>query len=293
MGATVSIITIFRDEERFLDEAVASVRAQTLQDWELLLVDDGSRDGSVAAAQRHAAGSRRIRYLRHAWHRNRGMSATRNLGIRRARGSYLAFLDADDVLEPDTLSESLALLSRHPDVAMTFGRSLYWYSWAGSDGPAGADRPDRPAKHFPHEIIPPPHLLSAFIEGGAAPCMCSVLVRRAAALAVGGFEARFRGLYEDQAFYAKLALHYPLLPTDACWSRYRQHEGSACSTARRRGGIPAARKTYLEWLERYARDVRPADPEVERVLASALAPFRPVGRSRKPRWKRFTRWTSE
>ena len=72
----VSVITIFLDEERFLAEAIASVRAQTFGDWELLLVDDGSRDQSAAIARASvAADPKRIRYLQHPGGVNRGMSA--------------------------------------------------------------------------------------------------------------------------------------------------------------------------------------------------------------------------
>jgi len=97
----VSVITIFLDAERFLNEAIESLRAQTYERWELLLVDDGSRDGSSEIAREHAARDpHRIRVLEHAGHANLGMSASRNLGIAHARGDLVALLDADDVYLP-------------------------------------------------------------------------------------------------------------------------------------------------------------------------------------------------
>src|SRR5438128_12540181 len=94
----VSAIIIFLNAEQFIQEAIESVFAQTYDNWELLLVDDGSTDGSTAIArsylERHP---RRVRYLEHSEHANRGMSASRNIGSRYARGEYIAFLDADDV----------------------------------------------------------------------------------------------------------------------------------------------------------------------------------------------------
>src|SRR5690606_28181582 len=99
---TVSVIIIFLDAERYLNEAIRSVFDQTVSNWELLLVDDGSSDASSTIARCHAAAMpERIRYLEHSGHENRGMSASRNLGIRTARGRYVAFLDADDVWLPD------------------------------------------------------------------------------------------------------------------------------------------------------------------------------------------------
>ena len=86
----VSVIVIFLNEERFLEEAIESVLAQTYHDWELLLVDDGSTDrGSDIArdyAQRFAG---QIRHLEHGGHANRGMSASRNLGLRHAKGRFI------------------------------------------------------------------------------------------------------------------------------------------------------------------------------------------------------------
>src|SRR5579884_627502 len=92
----VSAVIIFWNAERFLAEAVESVFAQTFDDWELLLVDDGSTDGSTAMAQEYAnRNPDRAHYLEHEHHANRGRSASRNLGIRHAAGDYVAFLDAD------------------------------------------------------------------------------------------------------------------------------------------------------------------------------------------------------
>ena len=89
----VSVITIFFNEEKFIEDAVKSVFAQTYQDWELLLVDDGSTDKSTEIARRLAEQHpEKVRYLEHDGHKNRGMSASRNLGIRNADGEYHRFL---------------------------------------------------------------------------------------------------------------------------------------------------------------------------------------------------------
>ena len=88
----VSAVIIFFNEERFLEEAIESVRAQTYTNWELLLVDDGSTDGSSACARRHAAAEPgRVRYLEHPGRVNLGMSAARNLGIRGGAGRGACF----------------------------------------------------------------------------------------------------------------------------------------------------------------------------------------------------------
>ena len=128
MSATeirVSIVTPFLNAARFFEESVESVLAQTYQHWELLLVDDGSFDGSAEIAERYAtAHPDRIRYLAHPSRTNQGASASRNLGARHARGEYLAYLDADDVYLPAKLQEQVPLLDAHPDVMFTGHRSV-------------------------------------------------------------------------------------------------------------------------------------------------------------------------
>ena len=188
---TVSAVIIFKDEERFLEEAIDSVFAQTYHDWELLLVDDGSTDASTRLAiQVAAANPARARYLEHRDHANRGMSASRNLGIRNARGRYIASLDGDDVWLPTKLEDQVAELEGHPEAAMVYGPLLRWRTWTG-DADA-ADHEDlmgvgrRKYGSHPHagSLVAPPGLLPLiladdyFIPGGA-------LIRRDALFEVG------------------------------------------------------------------------------------------------------------
>src|SRR5262245_1939250 len=90
----VSAVVIFLDAEPFLAEALDSILAQSYRDWELVLVDDGSSDGSADVARRYVErGGGRIRCVTHGGRANRGMSASRNVGVAHARGEYVAFLD--------------------------------------------------------------------------------------------------------------------------------------------------------------------------------------------------------
>jgi glycosyltransferase involved in cell wall biosynthesis len=245
---TVSVVVIFRDEGQFLAEAIESVLGQTSSEWELLLVDDGSTDESPEIAQRHArARPDRIRYLEHPGHENRGMSASRNLGIREARGRYLAFLDGDDVWFPQTLSEQMAILESHPEAAMAYGRLQYWFSWNGD----GSSRDYvEPLGVSPDCLLEPPGPLPLFLRDRAA-VPSGLMVRTAAAGAVGGFEDAFRGEYEDQVFLAKICLAYSVYAAGSCWYRYRQHPRSSVAVGLRSGATDAARLTFLRWLDDY------------------------------------------
>lgn len=96
----ISVIVPVYQAEKLLPQCVESVLAQTFSDWELLLVDDGSRDGSPALCDHYAAKDPRIR----TFHKlNGGVSSARNLGLEQAAGQSVAFLDADDALEPAAL----------------------------------------------------------------------------------------------------------------------------------------------------------------------------------------------
>ena len=104
----VSVIMPAYNAGRFLEAAVRSVMAQTMPDWELLIIDDGSSDDSRAIAQALAGEDSRIRFLPNE--KNMGVSRTRNRGLELARGAYVALLDSDDIWLPHKLERQLARL---------------------------------------------------------------------------------------------------------------------------------------------------------------------------------------
>lgn len=104
----VSIITPVYNGEKHLAETIESVLAQTYTDWEMLIVDDGSTDGSAAIAAGYENKDPRIRLISQA---NGGSAAARNHGIEEAQGRYIALLDADDIWLPQFLSEQIKLLN--------------------------------------------------------------------------------------------------------------------------------------------------------------------------------------
>jgi glycosyltransferase involved in cell wall biosynthesis len=252
----VSVVTIFYNAERFIQGAIESVFAQSYRDWELLLVDDGSTDRGGAIARRYAAEyPRRVRYLEHAGHMNRGMSASRNAGIRAARGSMIAFLDADDVWLPNKLQRQVELLAAHPEAAMIFGAPLYWSSWTGTFADLHLDHRPPPGVP-PNRLYRPPTLTRRLypLGSGGAPCPSDLLIRRCTLADVGLFEASFRGdlqLYEDQAFLAKMYLNAAVYVADECWTLYRQHQDSCVARVTRSGRYADVRRYFLNWLERY------------------------------------------
>lgn len=253
----VSIITPFFNAEPYFEEAIASVIAQTYDNWELMLVDDGSTDGSTAIAQQYAAQyPGKIYYLEHLGHQNRGKSTSRNLGIDRAKGEYIALLDADDVYLPQKLERQVATLQAQPDAGMVYGPTLYWYGWTGQPQDQKRDRLATLGVKG-NSLIQPPHLLTLYLRnGGVVPCTCGLLVRHSLVEAIGGFNETIQHLYEDQVFIAKICLNAPVLVEEWCGDKYRQHEASSSMAAIRAGQyhpqqLNPVRSIFLQWLGNY------------------------------------------
>src|SRR5919201_3364074 len=176
----VSVIVPFLNAERFLGEAIESVLAQTYDNWELLLVDDGSSDGSAEIALEYAAAEpARITYMTHPDGRTHGLSASRNLGIDSRTGEYVAFLDADDVWLPNKHERHIADLTERPEVDMVYGASQWWYSWSGR--PEDRDRDYiEPIRVQAGQVMQPPSLVRPYfaLQTAAIPNPSSVIVRR-------------------------------------------------------------------------------------------------------------------
>lgn len=270
----VSVIMIFFNAERFMDEAIATVMDQDMRDFELLLCDDGSSDSSTAIAQRWSAEHpERVRYLEHEGHANRGMSATRNLGLRAARGDLIAFIDADDAWAPTKLTDQVRLMDAMPDVGMVCGAVRYWWSWDGGEDVVV------PTGHRQDTVVHPPETTLELYPLGtaAAPCPSDMMVRRSAVEEVGLFEEHFTGFrqaYEDQGFLAKLYLARPVYFSNSVWLDYRQHAESIGATVGREGAYDEVRSYFLTWFSTYLSHRPETPPAVRAAVARALRPYR-------------------
>ena len=269
----VSIITIFLNAQQFIQAAIDSAIAQTYDNWELLLVDDGSTDDSTNIALHYAQQfPQKVLYLQHDEHQNRGMSASRNLGIRNAKGKYISFLDSDDIWLPNKLEHQIAIIESLPEAAGVCAPTKWWYSWTGNQ----ADSRDFVQKlNVPlNTLVKPPTLLLLFLQDEWA-SLHDVLVKREVVESIGGYEDSFRAMYEDQAFHAKLCLASPLFVASQCWYWYRQHS-NACTYVSHNIGqtYTAARQTFLNWLEEYLIKQELQATEVWKVLQKQLFPYR-------------------
>ena len=283
----VTCAIIFLNEEQFLGEAIDSVLAQTFTDWELLLLDDGSGDASVQLAQAVAKRQPdRVRYLCHEARANRGKSATRNLALDEGRGEFIAYLDGDDVWLADKLERQIAIFGAHPQAQFVCGATDYWHSWDGSD--ADRDRlrwtgeVDGQRALEEGRVYPPRSLLQHFypLGRGLTPSQSGYMIRRQFALDLGGFEDRFRSLFEDLIFITKAAVHGSVVVSNDCFDRYRQHPNSSSNRATRAEWLKA-KEHYLQWLRGYLKDNGVSDLDLIRQVQ------REILRCRFPRFYRF------
>ena len=251
----ISVIIIFLNARWYIQEAIQSVYDQTYPHWELVLVDDGSTDGSSEVAKSLAdQSSGRIRYVDHPGHRNLGMSASRNIGIDNAKGELIALLDADDVWVPRKLDQQIAILKKYSEVAMVYGRTLHWRSWNTGTTPRQRDaipalgiRPER--VYQPGQLT---KLLHKMLRGRIlSPSMSNVCFRRELFDRTGGFEVSFPGMYEDQVFIAKVFLKEAVYVSAELWDQYRIHPDSCVAVSDKMGLSPIAREDFLRGVEHY------------------------------------------
>ena len=210
----VSVIIPTHNRARLLPRAVDSVLAQTYQDFELLIVDDGSTDDTQAVIA--GLTDPRIRAFRH--NANRRQSAARNLGIGEAVGEYLAFLDDDDEFTTDSLAKRLAAFeSASPDIALVYG----WREYV--DDATGETRQGHRLTLEGDEAFE--YALRALSLAPAS----ALLVRTAAVGEVGGFDERLTA-GEDSYLVCSIASNYRIAAVPQVVVRYHENHGAARMT---------------------------------------------------------------
>jgi glycosyltransferase involved in cell wall biosynthesis len=262
------VIPFYNTPPAFMREAIESVISQTYTNWELLLIDDGSdRMHSDIALEYAARFQNKIKYYHHNRHENRGVGASRQLGISNVCGEYVAFLDADDVWFPDKLEKQVSILNKNPEAGMLSTNTLYWYSWEGTPESKGQDYSPQLGNKI-NALIPPPRLLALHLAGKIRiPCPSSVLIRKRHLSEVSWFEESLPlNSYEDQIFYAKFCMIATVYVSSLVLDKYRQHSASICAVVNNSGNALNDRVRYLKWLEKYLVEHNFYDPRVWQAL---------------------------
>jgi glycosyltransferase involved in cell wall biosynthesis len=245
---TVSVIIPAYNAGWSIERTLASLQAQTLADFEALVVDDGSTDDTGARVQAAVGDDPRFRLIRQA---NAGVSAARNRGLAEARSAYVANLDSDDVWRPEFLAELVAAMdAAGPGASMAFARSL----WIDRDDAAISPPPDPLTRPVTYREL----LLYNPIGNGS-----STLMRRDAIVASGGWDVGLVRL-EDWLLQLQLAARGEVVVVDKPLVHYRITENSASAALGR------CARTTLEVVRRL-QGREPRLPRVDYWRARSLA----------------------
>lgn len=198
----VSVIIPTYNSAEFLAEAVDSVLAQTWSDFEIVIVDDGSTDDTRDVAARYGD---HVRYL---YQQNEGPSSARNMGIKEAKGTYVAFLDSDDAWEPEKLRIQMDFMGEHPEITLVCTDS----SLMGS-----RECRERKLRRDLMGNLFPVLYSNSFIRTS------TVLMLRECFRDVGYFDERYRSA-EDYDVWLRVAKRYAIAYLNQPLVRYRKHE---------------------------------------------------------------------
>ncbi len=214
MSSLVSVVMPAYNAERYLAEAITSVFAQTYQNFELIVVDDGSTDRTPQIIQQFAD---RIRWIRQP---NRGLSAARNIAIRNARADLIALLDADDLWKPTFLERMLNHLNQHPQAAAVYCGFQYINS--------NSDDVGRPSL----KVVASTVFYDTLIANGNWLVPSAVIFRKKLAEAVGLFDESL-GAVEDSDLWIKMAERQPFTGLSEVLVKYRRHESNMSNDPKR------------------------------------------------------------
>lgn len=228
MPPLVSIVMPCYNAAAHLPMSVASVQAQSLHDWELIAVDDGSSDSTLTWLRTQS--DPRIRVHSQT---NQGVSAARNAGIAMAQGRYIAFLDADDTWDEQCLARLSAALDARPEAVLAY------CGWQNLGVAGGRGEP----------FVPPDYETADKADILFAGCRWPIhaaLVKRDAVLAANGFDPLLKNA-EDYALWLNVATTAPIVRVPAVLAFYHFHGGAQASADHARAALQfwQAQRQYL------------------------------------------------
>ncbi|MGH7213711.1 MAG: glycosyltransferase [Tepidisphaeraceae bacterium] len=207
----VSVLLGAYNASAYLREAVKSLLAQTFRDFELLAIDDGSTDDTLAILNEYARTDDRVRVITHP---NAGLVKVLNEGLAVARGELVARMDADDVCLPHRFERQVAYLEQHPECVLVGSRVLLI-------DPQGRPICDMDSIRLTHDDID-----AALLSGGWPIVHPSVIMRKRAVLDAGGYVQGYFPI-EDHHLFLRLAEVGKLANLDEILLKYRRHPQSS------------------------------------------------------------------
>ena len=212
----ISVFMPVYNARRYVGAAVESILAQSYSDFEFIIIDDGSTDGSPVLLQHYAREDSRIRLISRP---NRGIAATRNEGIAAATTPLIALLDADDMALPERLARQLAYMQHHPKVVAVGSQALL------------IDADGSPICHWSGTRYSHEDIDRELMAGGWPIVNSTHMMRTEAVRAVGGY--RNYQTSEDHDLYLRLGEIGRLANLPETLVQYRVHTGKQCAQSGR------------------------------------------------------------
>lgn len=240
----VSIITPLYNGSNTLAETYQSIIDQDFEDWEWILFDDGSTDGTQDFGRKYSGeNSGKILYFEHPGNKNFGTAYTRNRAIEKSSGEIISFIDQDDIWYKNRLSHHLKLFKDLRDIAMIWSPALYWYKERSFIQPVGAK-----GKGLKNGIYEPPELIENFLKDlRCTPLPSASMVRRKHFDDVNGFEESVKGS-EDIVLWLKLANKFRICFDNEIIVKYRKHFDSTLRQAAQSGIMNLWNLEFYRWV---------------------------------------------
>lgn len=286
---TVSVVIPLYNARDVIRETIQSVLAQTWKDYEIVVIDDGSTDGSGEVAREFGSA---LRYIRQE---NGGVALARNRGIAESTGTYIALLDHDDLWHPTKLEKQVAVLNQRPEVGMVISDVAH------------IDREGHPMGIIGKGYNPSETFARLFVRGNV-PTPSAAMIRRAVLNAVGGLDQAFLSAgMDDHELWTRIAAHCEIanVPEPLTYHRNREIKPARIGLSHRAiliekllerfGHDPDKRRYLLREQASYLADLgkqlaKEGRPDEGRSrLRESLALSLGEARSLKTAWRCLTR----
>ncbi len=228
----VSVLMPAYNGEKYLAEAIDSILTQTFADFEFIIVDDGSTDGSAQIIRDYAQRDERIRFFQHAV--NRGQSSALNTGLAEARGEYIAGMDADDISLPERLRKQVDFLNKNPAIGVV----ATWRRLIDQDAQP-LDIVEAPANHV--------HIVFNLVIGAVNIGGALAMMRRSLLESVGGYDESV--LVRDWELWTRLASRTRFANLPETLYLNRKHDANL-TLVRYQELADDWRAIHKRWLER-------------------------------------------
>lgn len=234
----ISIITPTFNRERTITLAVESVLAQSYQHWELLIIDDGSVDGTREKLSSYLEDGR----IQYRFQDNQGQSVARNLGLQYAQGALICFLDSDDLWVPEKLERQVALMQAHPEVDVLHSDEILIDE-------QGHELSRKNMRRYSGRIA-----RQMLVDNSVS--INTVMARRECFDAMGGFSGRY-GVADDYDIWLRFSARYTFLYVPEYWGYYRVMPDQISSDKERR--FAANENIVRDFIEEHGSALQPRE----------------------------------